>query len=182
MGSVSRPRSDSELGFSRLLVLSVALFFCSDCFSFAGLLVFSVVRLIRSWVCSLLRGLKLFIKEGDEAERKRRKRFQILIRFGSSRVPKRMVRQSILMQLKRLERQLRWRVMISPQQPIQKKMVKSKCMAQMEEKQLHLQRKVDDLEAVIANYQRGDAEVGENSAPRILSLRAQAQILLISVN
>lgn len=31
--------------------------------------------------------------------------------------------------------------------------VKSKCMAQMEEKQLHLQRKVDDLEAVIANYQ-----------------------------
>ncbi|XP_019090430.1 PREDICTED: uncharacterized protein LOC104738576 [Camelina sativa] len=60
--------------------------------------------------------------------------------------------------------------------------VNSKCMAEMKEKQVSLQRKVDDLQAVIEHLKRGEPEVGENSAARSVTNRAHPKCLLLDYN
>ncbi|CAA7023804.1 unnamed protein product [Microthlaspi erraticum] len=59
--------------------------------------------------------------------------------------------------------------------------VKHKCMTEMQEKQVHLQQKVNELQAEIANLknQRQEPEVGENSAAKSVNKRSEPKCVLV---
>ncbi|CAA7014563.1 unnamed protein product [Microthlaspi erraticum] len=59
--------------------------------------------------------------------------------------------------------------------------VQHRCMTEMEEKQVHLQQKVKELEDEIAKMknQRQEPEVGENSAAKSVNKRSQPKCVLV---